>query len=219
MDAVDPGRHRRLEATRTSLLEGLLDPANDRVWTEFFERYGPIIQGFARKLGLREHETDDAVQETMVTFVTRYREGDYDRQKGRLRSWLCGLAYHKIRHILERRFQREHRLPQEGGEADGDGSPLPVGAIPDQARTVALWEAEWGDVVIRHCLDLIRDETDPVRLHAFELYVLQGWSADDVAEELGISRNMVYLSKSRVLARVAELRDEVNRMWEGGFLP
>jgi RNA polymerase sigma-70 factor (ECF subfamily) len=212
MDSTDPGHQTAFEVTSTSLLEGLLDPKNDRVWTEFFERYGPIVRGFAWKLRLREHEADDAVQDTMVTFVTKYREGEYDRQKGRLRSWLCGLAYHKIRHILDRRIQRERRA------AGQDDHQQPLESIPDQHSSAELWEGEWRKAVIRRCLDHIRDETDPVRLRAFELYALQGWSADDVADELGISRNMVYLSKSRVLARVGKLREEIDRNWQEGTL-
>jgi len=213
MEPVDPDRPGPLEVTSTSLLEGLLDPQNDRVWTEFFDRYGPIVRGFARKLGLREHEADDAVQETMVTFVTKYREGGYDRQKGRLRSWLCGLAQHKIQHIRDRRRKRERH---DAGQAE-DGRSLE--SIPDANDAAELWEAEWRHAVIRHCLELIRDETDPIHLRAFELYTLQGWSADDVAAELNISRNVVYLSKSRVLSRVAELRKAIDRAWEEGMLP
>jgi len=212
MTPVDPNPQVPLEVTSTSLLEGLMDPHNDRVWTEFFERYGPIVRGFARKLGLREHEADDAVQETMVTFVTKYREGAYDRQKGRLRSWLCGLASHKIRHILDRRRCREGRT---AGQADRTSV---LESIPEEDRATEMWEAEWRQAVIRYCLDLIRNESDPTRLRAFELYTLQGWSAEDVAAELGITRNMVYLSKSRVLARVAELRKRINRAWEEGTL-
>lgn len=212
MDTIDPGRHTPFEVTSTSLLDGLLDPQNDRVWTEFFDRYGPIVRGFARKLLLREHEADDAVQETMVTFVTKYREGQYDRRQGRLRTWLCGLAFNKIRHILHRRLQRECRATRED-----DGSPA-LESIPDEDHTAELWEAEWRNAVIRRCLDQVRDETDPIRLRAFELYALQGWSADNVAEELGISRNMVYLSKSRVLGRIAKLHDQIDRAWQEGAL-
>jgi hypothetical protein len=40
-----------------------------------------------------------------------------------------------------------------------------------------------------------------------------------VAAELNISRNVVYLSKSRVLSRVAELRKAIDRAWEEGMLP
>ncbi len=200
------------EVTSTSLLEGLLDPHNDRVWTEFFERYGPIVRSFSRKLGLREHEADDAVQETMVTFVTKYREGQYDRQKGRLRSWLCGLAHHKVQHILDRRRQRERK-----SDPSSDKAPA-IESVADQDRTNELWETEWRHAVIRHCLDLIRDESDPIRLRAFELYTLQGWSADEVAAELNITRNMVYLSKSRVLARVSELVKQIDEAWQEGML-
>ncbi len=201
-----------MEVTSTSLLDGLLDPHNDRIWTEFFERYGPIVRGFARKLHLREHEADDAVQDTMVTFVTKYREGAYDREKGRLRSWLCGLAYHKIRHILDRRMHREGRIVKAG-----EGQEM-LESIPDESRTAELWDAEWRNAVLRRCLDHIRDETDPLRLRAFELYALQGWSPEDVAEELGISKNMVYLSKSRVLARIAKLREEIDLAWQTGAM-
>ncbi|MBN1342368.1 MAG: RNA polymerase sigma factor [Phycisphaerae bacterium] len=213
MDADDPGQRTAFDVTSTSLLDGLLDPKNDRIWTEFFERYGPIVRGFARKLRLREHEADDAVQETMVTFVTKYRQGEYDRQKGRLRSWLCGLAYHKIRHLLDRRQQRERQAAAVGGNASV------LDSIPDEDRMTEVWEGEWRNAILRRCLDQIRDETDPVRLRAFELYALQGWSPDDVAEELGISRNMVYLSKSRVLTRIAKLRDEMDKAWQEGSLP
>lgn len=212
MDRGPTDQHGSFEYTSTSLLDGLLDPKNNRVWNEFFDRYGPIVRGFAKKLHLREHEVDDAVQETMVTFVTRYRQGDYDREKGRLRSWLCGLAYHKIRHILDRRVQQERRATR----ADDQGHPIET--IPDEDRMAELWETQWQNAVIKRCLDQIRDETDPIRLRAFELYALQGWSADDVAEELGISRNMVYLSKSRVLGRVSKLREEIDRSWQEGTL-
>jgi RNA polymerase sigma-70 factor (ECF subfamily) len=212
MEPIDRDSLPRLEVTSTSLLDGLLDPQNDRVWTEFFERYGPIVHAFARKLGLRDHEAEDAVQETMVTFVTKYREGAYDREKGRLRSWLCGLAHHKILHLHDRRQRRER---QAGGPSRRSPS---LESIPDSNDAAEIWEAEWRHAVVRHCLDLIRDETDPVRLRAFELYTLQGWSADDVAAELGISRNMVYLSKSRVLARVSELRKTIDQAWEEGSL-
>jgi RNA polymerase sigma factor (sigma-70 family) len=212
MDTVDPGNQTAFGGTRTSLLEGLRDPRNDRVWSEFFDRYGPMVRGFARKLHLREHEADDAVQDTMVTFVTKYQHGEYDRQKGRLRSWLCGLAYNKIRHIHDRRIQRERRAAGE------DGHRVPLESIPQEDRTREIWEAEWRNAVIRHCLEKIRDETDPLRLRAFELYALQGWSPDDVAAELNVSRNMVYLSKSRVLARVAKLREEVDKAWQEGLI-
>jgi RNA polymerase sigma factor (sigma-70 family) len=212
MDPANPDRPLPLEVTSTSLLEGLLDPQNDRVWTEFFERYGPIVRGFARKCGLREHEADDAVQETMVTFVTKYREGAYDREKGRLRSWLCGLANHKVQHLLSRRQGRER-------DTDGrDDRNRALESVPDVDHAAAMWETEWRRAVVRHCLDLIRDESDPVRLRAFELYTLQGWSAEEVATELRISRNMVYLSKSRVLARIAELREQIDHAWQEGIL-
>ncbi len=46
-----------------------------------------------RRAGFREEDVHDVVQETMLAFVTAFRDGQYDREKGTLRSWLhfCAL--------------------------------------------------------------------------------------------------------------------------------
>ena len=77
-----------LSTTNTSLLAGLRDRSNDACWSEFFGRYQPLLVGFGHKLGLSETDAQDAAQETLMAFVSTYREGGYDRQKGRLRTWL-----------------------------------------------------------------------------------------------------------------------------------
>jgi DNA-directed RNA polymerase specialized sigma24 family protein len=89
--------------TSLTLLEGLRDPANQDAWQRFFDRYQPIVIGFAIKLGLTDADAQDASQNTMVSFVEAYRQGAYDRRKGRLRSWLFGIACRKVKDIQRAR--------------------------------------------------------------------------------------------------------------------
>ena len=96
--------------TTTHLLEGLFDPAADSVWQEFDRRYRPIIVGLARKMGLADEDAADVAQETLVRFIKAYRAGQYHREKGRLRSWIIGIAIYRIADA--RRARAARRVPR-----------------------------------------------------------------------------------------------------------
>ena len=51
--------------TRASLLSRLKDWEDQTSWREFFDTYGRLIYGVARKAGLADAEAQDAVQETL----------------------------------------------------------------------------------------------------------------------------------------------------------
>ena len=82
-------------STTSALLDGLLEPGNEAIWREFDGRYRPIIFAFTRKLGLDESDAADVAQEAMLRFVQEYRAGKYDRQRGRLRSWIIGIVKYR----------------------------------------------------------------------------------------------------------------------------
>jgi hypothetical protein len=44
----------------------------------------------------------------------------------------------------------------------------------------------------------------------FEEYILKGRPADEVAEELGVTRNAVYICKTRILGRVREICEDLD---------
>ena len=82
-------------ATSTTFLEQLKDP-KAAVWVEFDKQYRPVLLAAARRSGLADSRADDAVQATFTTFYEKCRNGEYDREKGRLRSWLLGIAQYKF---------------------------------------------------------------------------------------------------------------------------
>ncbi|GMV96144.1 MAG: sigma-70 family RNA polymerase sigma factor [Phycisphaerae bacterium] len=193
-------------ATSTSLLLALKDQDNDGVWRVFCERYQPLLLAFARKLGLSEHEAEDAAQETLLAFAKSYEEGGFDPEKGRLRKWLLGIAAHKIRDI-QRRRGREF-VPEEATDKTGL-----LRAVPDDHTMSEIWQAEWERGVLRACLEEVRRHVEPSTLQAFELFVLQEWPAERVAAHLGISPNAVFKAKRRVLSRMREAYQYLQENW------
>ena len=75
----------------------------------------------ARRIGLLPADAEDCVQETIGVFLSQYSKGQYDRQKGRLRDWLCGILSHKARDA-QRRHARERAAAHEAAGQIDDSS-------------------------------------------------------------------------------------------------
>jgi RNA polymerase sigma factor (sigma-70 family) len=194
-----------LTRTTTAMLDDLLDPENEQVWQLFDERYRPILVGFARRLGLQPEDAADAAQETLRHFVRSYREGKYQRDRGRLRSWLVGIARNCI---MDLRQQAAARPERPGLTA--------IDRLPDEQQLTTIWDDERDRAVLGQALDALRRETrtDERTIHAFEQVAIQQQRPAAVAAELGMSLNDVYLAKHRCLRRLRGLVDELTAAYE-----
>lgn len=195
-----------LEKTNTALLAGLRDRNNDACWSEFFDRYQPVLLAFARKLGLNDQDAQDAAQETLIAFVGNYREGGYDREKGRLRTWLMGIASHKIRDV-QRKRGREVVI------VNNPDSTAFLNKVPDDEQVSKVWDEEWQQAVVKRCLEEVRKQVKPKTMEAFELFAIEGLPAEKVAEQLGMTENAVWIAKNRVLSRMREIQKEYEENW------
>jgi len=189
-------------ATSTELLAGLRHDANRTVWEQFVGRYRPQIVAVGRRLGLAAEDAEDVAQEVLVEFVRAYRDGKYERDKGRLRHWLLGIARHCLANWCGQQARRARPAATEELEALVAGDQF-----------TAAWEAEWRDAVLAECMALVRAEVQPATWRAFELFACQDWPARKVAAELGISENAVFGAKRRVLERIRELRPQLEEVW------
>jgi RNA polymerase sigma-70 factor (ECF subfamily) len=68
-----------------------------------------------------------------------------------------------------------------------------------------VWDEEHDRYVLERLMELIEPEFKPATWAAFRGHVIEGRPADAVAAELGVTPNVVFIAKSRVLHR---LRDE-----------
>lgn len=201
MDPDEPGL---TTCTSTALLEGL-KRGDSRVWDLYVERYRPLILGYARRLRLGPEDAEDLAQVALLEFSAAYRQGKYDRDRGRLRSWLFGIVH---RQILS--WRRKHASPGRLGQTEASDLWQKLEAEGEMEKA---WESEWREAVIRQCLLEVRREVEPQTFEAFERFAVHGRSAEQVAQELHTTANAVFLAKRRVLRRLREILPLMEDLW------
>jgi len=187
--------------TTTQLLEDLKTTDGESAWTEFCSHFQPVVIEFARKLGLSNIEAEDAAQETMAVFFKAFKEGKYDPDKGRLSNWLFGIAKRVILNL-------RGRLPLEKLIADKTTGTSFWDMVQDDRTLGRTWELQWQRVALKRCLDQVRREFDPKVYGAFRDYAMYQFAIEEVCEKFDMSRNAVYIAKSRVLSRLRELKQQ-----------
>jgi len=191
-----------LSRTSTTLLNSLLDePADQRAWRRLCTRYGPAVFRFARRRGLSESEADEVLADTLQVLYETYRAGRYERAKGRLRTWVFGIAMNKVLE-MRRRLQKDRGLTSLDDLGRDAGADSPDPQFDADVEQALAWQ----------CLEAVRARVAPLTYQAFDLYVIKGRSAQDVARILGIDRDAVYVAKSRV---VSSARREYERLTAG----
>lgn len=193
--------------TSITLLEGLRDHQNQTVWRAFAERYQPMLLRYGRRMGLSGADADDAAQQTLIAFSESYREGKYDPLKGRLRVWLFGIARNQIRNLRRRVGQQEKQVA-DASEATGF-----FARVPDDDVFEKIWEEEWRDALVRQCLAEAAREFDTQTIRAFELFAYRGGTAKEVAAQLGMTPNAVFIAKHRVMKRIRDLLPRMEEIW------
>jgi RNA polymerase sigma-70 factor (ECF subfamily) len=187
--------------TTTHVLEQLKTSDEAQAWDKLCDCFRPVVIKFAMQLGLSVIDAEDAAQETMVAFLKAFRSGKYDRDKGRLSHWLFGIAKRVILNLRGRK-------PLEHLVADKTTGTSFWDLIEDDHSIRRSWETEWRHMILTRCLEQVRREFDPKVLEAFELHALKGMPVEEVTQRLDVSRNAVYIAKSRILSRLRQLTSE-----------
>jgi RNA polymerase sigma-70 factor (ECF subfamily) len=182
-----------MQTTAASLLLQLRQPRSAEAWQRFVELYSPLLYHWLRGCRLQPADSADLVQEVLVAVLAHVAH--FDRQRrGSFRAWLKAIVMSKVHTFLRRR----------------KAEALPEALVPSVTpATLATWDAEYATTLLARALELVEPEFEPVTWKAFCLLQLEGKSAGQVAAELGVSRNAVYIARCRVLRR---LRDEVEHL-------
>jgi RNA polymerase sigma-70 factor (ECF subfamily) len=181
--------------TPPSLLERIRDDPTRQAWQQFVDLYTPLLFSWARRLGLSDHDAADLVQDIFAILVEKLPGFRYDPALS-FRAWLKTILLNRWRN-----FCRGRSLAQTVGPASALGEV----AAPDDAAFFE--EEEYRNVLVRRALALMQAEFQTATWRACWEFVVQGRPAADVAAELGITPNAVYLAKGRVLRRLREQLD------------
>jgi len=199
---TDPGQERLGErpaqdpgTTSLSLLTRWFQ--NDpQAWDRLIYLYYPLVYSWCRRARLQPSDARDVTQEVFQALARSPQRFHHDEGKNSFRGWLWGVARNQLRCFWRKRSKQ----PQAVG---GENSQLAMQRVPGTEATETEPQSQQDDgLVIHRAMELIRTEFEETSWLAFWKVAVEGRPASDVAADLGISRNAVYLAKSRILKRL-----------------
>lgn len=161
-------------------------------WERFVRLFTPLLRRWAGRLGVRDADAEDLLQEVFLLLMRKLPKFQYDESKS-FRAWLwtvfrrAGLAWRK-------------RQPQPGPSLE----QLEELSSPDSI--IEATQVEYHRYLLGRIMQLVETDFPMATWQIFQQLAIAGRPGVDVAREFGVTLNAVYLARSRVLARLrAEL--------------
>ena len=189
---MKPSRNNDSSGTSLGLLQGLRAD-EDVAWQRLVALYSPLIDLWCRREHLQEADLADIRQEVFVVVKRKICEFRRESPSDSFRGWLRTITHNKIVD-LRRRVQAD---PAETGKRDQLDQTAARVSQEDEDEPTAE-----GRILYRRALSLIQQDFEDHTWRAFWGVVIDGRAAAEVAFDLGVPINVVYLSKSRVLKRL-----------------
>ena len=185
-------RHYNNESTRSSVLRAVADTENEAAWQRLFDLYAGFVFSIARSKGLNDADADDIVQTVFADLARNLPTFEYDRAKGRFRSYLSGLVHWRVNDRL-RSGKRDAELKS---------------AIWEEAKSAASAEDEdfeeraWRQAALEEALRRIKPEVRPEHYAAFVASAVEGQDTETVMRLHGLTSDNLYQIRKRLTARL-----------------
>lgn len=185
-----------LHRTHMSLLAGLV-AKDSKAWRDMVDLYQPLLVVWCRRCGLSEHESDDIVQDVLLSVSKSIDTYQRKEGNGLFRSWLWKVTRNKI---IDR-----HRATV--GEPRGEGGSTAARKIHQAIDPTSVPESEPSEPsmlrdLMRRAIEQVRAEFEARTWQAFWRCVVDSVPTDIVAQELGISEAGVRQARSRIKRRL-----------------
>ena len=204
-----PSDRNELIPTRASLLQRLKDWQDQTSWQAFFDTYWKLIYGVARKAGLTDAESQDVVQEVLLSVAKHMPSFQYDPAIGSFKAWLLNLTRWRIGNQFEKRRPALDQSPRETSSTVTD--PVQKIADPATAPLDAIWDAEWNNNLLEAAIAKAKLRLDPEKYQIFDLYVNKEWPVKKVAAQFNISVDHVYVIKHRVTEAIKQEAERLEK--------
>lgn len=187
----------QVDSISTNLLNGARQ-GDQAAWQRLVEIYLPLVYWWCKRKGLQEADTLDVGQEVLVAVAKNLGAFRRDRRKDTFRGWLRRITENAIRDHFRRKQKQVH--------GPGGGEPRKVtGGVSDAVIDASdVSQATEVQILYSRMVELVRGEFSEKDWQAIYRVFAQGRRPADVAEDLGITRNQVYLAVSRVRKRLRE---------------
>ncbi len=199
---VSTTRSPSVDETRMSLLLRARNATDPEAFTEFYRVYAPLLQRFVQSRGVDESSSDDVVQELLISLWRRLPELDFDKTRGRFRTYLWQSTHHAVtswyrknaKHLKSRVADLDSRMLELEYESQG---------VPDREFQLAVRNR-----ILEVVLARIQQEVSDAEWQKFKRHVVDGVSALDLSRELSCTTGAIYQAANRLRKRVRTLFDE-----------
>ena len=169
-------------------------------WQLLVDTYGDRIYRWARRTRIPPQDATDITAEVFVAIVRKIRDFRRDREQDGFRKWVRTITKNKIRDYW--RSRQRVATPVGGSDWQHVLQSLPfewTGDAPSASRATCSQDSR------SRIYQTIIDEVSARDWAIFQRLIVDEQTASDVAQEFGISINVVYLVKSRLMKRLREL--------------
>jgi RNA polymerase sigma-70 factor (ECF subfamily) len=182
--------------TRHSLIVRLKSESNELAWRDFVSVYEGFLTQVARRQGVPDRHVADVRQQILLTIARSIEGWNDDGKSASFRRWLVTVS----RHVVIQFMMRERRQASPVGGSDMVAQLREVPEKPD-ARLMQLYQHE----LIVWAAEQVRHEFLESSWQAFWATVIEEQPVDEVAATLGVSAGSIYMSRSRIMARIRKL--------------
>lgn len=194
--------------TRSSVLRAVSNTGDAAAWARFFDLYAGFVFAIARSKGLSAEDADDVVQVVFVELARRMPTFEYDRKKGRFRSYLLELVNWRVIDKL-----KEGKREADFQATYGEG--VKSGTVFVTEGDVA--EREWQTAAVNEALRRLQPEVRSEHFAAFVESTVEGLDTETVMRLHGMSRDNLYQIRTRLTTKLKLLvADVLKEMDEGG---
>ena len=187
--------------TRHSLIVRLKDQRNNLAWTEFLCAYEPFLLRLVRKQGTPERHVADVSQQLLIAIAKSVEGWEPDGKSASFLRWLGCVA----RNVAIKFMMRERK--QITGQGGSDFLTVLEEAIDSSVN--GELQHQYQQELILWAAERVRSEFRESSWRAFWETEVAGRSIAEVSKDLGVSVGSVYMSRSRIFARIRVIIEEV----------
>jgi RNA polymerase sigma factor (sigma-70 family) len=177
--------------TRVSLLVRAREEDCHLAWEELLGFYEPFVSKVLGSMGFRGADLDDARQQVSLRLWKGLQKYERDPERAKFRTWFAKLIRNTALNIV-----RSRKRQPTGPSLDDDASGL-VSILANGSEIEARVEEEWQEYVVELALERARKKFSGSAVDVFTRS-LAGETVEDIAADLGIKTNTVYILKHRV---------------------
>jgi RNA polymerase sigma factor (sigma-70 family) len=196
--------------TSLHFLARLRDWRNNEAWERFMQDYHPVMLRWALRYMPSPVDAEEVAAEVLAKLPQAIRSFQHDGRERGFRNYLLVA----IRHAAWEFLKKRGKCPGSQGTGDSAVASL-LNQAADSAMVVEL-EQELSEAVTKvgaqtaEAMEAVKAKLrSPTVWSAFELHVLKGRPAREVAAKLGISQARVYVNVKRVRT---QLQHELKRL-------